>query len=151
MRSTLLLLEGLLDILVETDENAVIWEPEVRIPYSSKRNPDFTLLSEQRALGKGTRQHRCTWQGRVTIHKEEDAGSTSRRVLPSLHEPEVKAKTRVPHYAFGPVSCAAVLHAGKEPRNYSHLFSTLIVFFIRFQRIPAYFTISGTRIRVNLG
>lgn len=29
MRSTLFLLEGLLDILVETDENAVVWEPEV--------------------------------------------------------------------------------------------------------------------------
>lgn len=29
MRGTLLLLEGLLDILVETDENAVVWEPEV--------------------------------------------------------------------------------------------------------------------------
>ena len=32
MRSTFLLLEGLLEILVETDENAVVWELEVRSP-----------------------------------------------------------------------------------------------------------------------
>ncbi len=29
MRNTLKLLEGLLDILVDIDENAVLWEPEV--------------------------------------------------------------------------------------------------------------------------
>lgn len=35
MRSILLLLEGLLEILVETDENAVVWEPKVRRPVSN--------------------------------------------------------------------------------------------------------------------